>query len=142
MFRSVILTSWLAHDYHYTLTSAIIHPLFMSWVLDTLNSSHLHRYWLIHHELHSKPFTLNLNTKTIFYSKYWKWLLTYHSQHKASTGKSIVTSHMKGVGRLPPGWCLPEVFYPYTFCNLIGLEQWYFNLIWNTYMWKLQNFCR
>ena len=34
-----------------------------------------------------------------------------------------------GVGRLPPGWCLPEVFYPYTFCNLIGLEQWYFSLI-------------
>ena len=26
-------------------------------------------------------------------------------------------------------------------CNLIGLEQWYFNLIWNTYMWKLQTFC-
>ena len=25
------------------------------------------------------------------------------------------------------------------FCNLIGLEQWYFSLIWNTYMWKLQN---
>ena len=27
------------------------------------------------------------------------------------------------------------------FCNLIGLEQWYFSLIWNTYMWKLQNYC-
>ena len=27
------------------------------------------------------------------------------------------------------------------FCNLIGLEQWYFSLIWNTYMWKLQTFC-
>ena len=26
------------------------------------------------------------------------------------------------------------------FCNLIGLEQWYFRLIWNTYMWKLQTF--
>jgi len=25
--------------------------------------------------------------------------------------------------------------------NLIGLEQWYFSLIWNTYMWKLQTFC-
>ena len=34
-----------------------------------------------------------------------------------------------GVGRLPPGWSLPEVFSPYTFCNLIGLEQWYFTLI-------------
>ena len=28
------------------------------------------------------------------------------------------------------------------FCNLIGLEQWYFSLIWNTYMWKLQTLCR
>ena len=27
------------------------------------------------------------------------------------------------------------------FCNLIGLEQWDFSLIWNTYMWKLPTFC-
>ena len=27
------------------------------------------------------------------------------------------------------------------FCNLIGLEEWYFSLISNTYMWKLQTFC-
>ena len=27
------------------------------------------------------------------------------------------------------------------FCNLICWEQWYFSLIWNTYMWKLQTFC-
>ena len=27
------------------------------------------------------------------------------------------------------------------FCNSIGLEQWYFRIIWNTYMWKLQTFC-
>ena len=27
------------------------------------------------------------------------------------------------------------------FCNLIGLEQWYFSLIWNNHMWKLQTFC-
>ena len=26
--------------------------------------------------------------------------------------------------------------------SLIGLEQWYFSLIWNTYMWKLQTLCR
>ena len=26
------------------------------------------------------------------------------------------------------------------FCNLIGSEQWYVSLIWNTYMWKLQTF--
>ena len=32
-------------------------------------------------------------------------------------------------------------FYMRNFCNLIGLEQWYFSLIWNTYMWKLQTFC-
>ena len=30
-------------------------------------------------------------------------------------------------------------YYMSNCCNLIGLEQWYFNLIWNTYMWKLQN---
>ena len=30
--------------------------------------------------------------------------------------------------------------YMRNFCNLIGLEQWYFSLIWNTYMWKLQTF--
>ena len=32
-------------------------------------------------------------------------------------------------------------YYMRNFCNLIGLEQWYFSLIWNTYMWKLQNLC-
>ena len=32
-------------------------------------------------------------------------------------------------------------YYIRNFCNLIGLEQWYFSLIWNTYMWKLQTFC-
>ena len=31
-------------------------------------------------------------------------------------------------------------YYMRNFCNLIGLEQWYFSLIWNTYMWKLQPF--
>ena len=28
------------------------------------------------------------------------------------------------------------------FCNLIGLEPWYFSLIWNTYMRKLGTVCR
>ena len=32
-------------------------------------------------------------------------------------------------------------YYMRNYCNLIGLEQWYFSLIWNTYMWKLQTFC-
>ena len=31
-------------------------------------------------------------------------------------------------------------YYMENFYNLIGLEQWYFTLIWNTYMWKLQTF--
>ena len=31
-------------------------------------------------------------------------------------------------------------YYMRNFCNLIGLEQRYFSLIWNTYMWKLQTF--
>ena len=26
------------------------------------------------------------------------------------------------------------------FRDVIGLERWYFSLIWNTYMWKLQTF--
>ena len=36
-----------------------------------------------------------------------------------------------------------KVLYYHTknYYNLIGLEQWYFSLIWNTYMWKLQTFC-
>ena len=32
-------------------------------------------------------------------------------------------------------------YYMKNFCNLIGLEQCYFSLIWNTYMGKLQTFC-
>ena len=32
-------------------------------------------------------------------------------------------------------------YYMRNFCILIGLEQWYFTLICNTYMWKLQTFC-
>ena len=35
----------------------------------------------------------------------------------------------------------PLYYYMRNFCSLIGLEQWYFSLIWNTYMWKLQTFC-
>ena len=31
-------------------------------------------------------------------------------------------------------------YYMRNFCNLIGLEQCYFSLIWNTYMWILQPF--
>ena len=31
-------------------------------------------------------------------------------------------------------------YYMRNFCNLIGLERWYFSLIWNTYTWKLQTF--
>ena len=34
------------------------------------------------------------------------------------------------------------IYYIRSFCNLIGLDQWYFTLIWDTYMWKLQTFCR
>ena len=33
-------------------------------------------------------------------------------------------------------------YYIRNFCKLIGLEQWYFSLIWNTYLWKLRNVCR
>ena len=32
-------------------------------------------------------------------------------------------------------------YYMRNFCNLIGLDHWCFSLIWNTYMWKLQNHC-
>ena len=32
-------------------------------------------------------------------------------------------------------------YYMRNFGSLIGLEQWYFSLIWNTYRWKLQTFC-
>ena len=35
----------------------------------------------------------------------------------------------------------PLYSYMRNFCIVIGLEQWYFTLIWNTYMWKLQTFC-
>ena len=38
------------------------------------------------------------------------------------------------------GWLQELYYYMRNFCNLIGLEQWYFSLIWNTYMWKLQPF--
>ena len=31
-------------------------------------------------------------------------------------------------------------YYMRNFCSLMGLEQWYFSLIWETYMWKLQPF--
>ena len=31
-------------------------------------------------------------------------------------------------------------YYMRNFCSLIGLEQWYFSLIWNNCMWKLQIF--
>ena len=33
-------------------------------------------------------------------------------------------------------------YYMRNNCNLTGLQLRYFSLIWNTYMWKLQNLCR
>ena len=33
-------------------------------------------------------------------------------------------------------------YYMRNFCNLTGVEQWYFSLIWNTYVWKLQSLLR
>ena len=36
---------------------------------------------------------------------------------------------------------LRDYYMRTSFWNLIGLEQWYSSLIWNTYMWKLQTFC-
>ena len=33
---------------------------------------------------------------------------------------------------------LQVLYYMRNFCDLIGLEQWYFSLIWNSYLWKLQ----
>ena len=38
-------------------------------------------------------------------------------------------------------WFQLLYYYMRNFCNLIGLEQLYFCLIWNTYMSKLQIFC-
>ena len=38
-------------------------------------------------------------------------------------------------------WLQPLYYHMKNFCNLICLEQWYFSLIWNTCMWKLQTFC-
>ena len=38
-------------------------------------------------------------------------------------------------------WFQVLYYYMRNFCNLIGLEQWYFCLLWNTYKWKLQTFC-
>ena len=32
-------------------------------------------------------------------------------------------------------------YYMRNFCNLIGLAQWYFSLIWNIYTSKLQTLC-
>ena len=32
-------------------------------------------------------------------------------------------------------------YFMKNYCSFIGLEQSYFSLIWNTYMWKLQTFC-
>ena len=32
-------------------------------------------------------------------------------------------------------------YYMRIFCNLTGLEQYYFSKIWHTYMWKLQSLC-
>ena len=29
-----------------------------------------------------------------------------------------------------------KIYYVRNFCNLIGLEQWYFSWIWNTYIWQ------
>ena len=40
-----------------------------------------------------------------------------------------------------PGGFRLLYYYMRNSCNLIGSEQWYYSLIWNTYMWKLQTFC-
>ena len=55
-----------------------------------------------------------------------------HSSH------NCIVSMLSRFSRILPPPLLPSLYYYMrNFCNLIGLEQWYFNLIWNNYMWKL-----
>ena len=58
-------------------------------------------------------------------------------------GASKPEQDRKGLCSKLSNSCVLYTLYYYlrNFCNLIGLEQWYFSLIWNTYMWKLQTFC-
>ena len=56
-----------------------------------------------------------------------------------------ITDHENLFVRSLRAWTRPRehllYYYMRNFCNLIGLEQWDFSLIWNTYMWKLPTFC-
>ena len=79
--------------------------------------------------------------------------------HAHHTGAATVVGKAGWRGSFPqwqvegsPGWpvstlvmgavCSFLYYNRRNFCNLIGLEQWYSSLIWNTYMWKVQTFCR
>ena len=58
--------------------------------------------------------------------------------HRVDSGSSKCTQKLHDAHYIVKLQCL--YYYMKNFCNLIGLEQWYFSLVWNTYMWKLQNF--
>ena len=55
----------------------------------------------------------------------------------SSVSREMVRFHEKNIVMHK---LLSLYYYMKNFCNLIGLEQKYFTLIWNTYMWKLQTF--
>ena len=59
-------------------------------------------------------------------------LFTLETDHPSKTAYPVDNSRQTNNTSL--------YYYMRNFCNLIGLEQWYFTLIWNTYMWKLQTF--
>ena len=72
--------------------------------------------------------------KFIILSFLWHWCRNIYLE--CGNREQIYTRFLFRSFSFPVLYC-----YMRNFCNLIGLEQWYFTLIWNTYMWKLQTFC-
>ena len=56
----------------------------------------------------------------------WYFTIAINCKELRVTLSSINNQHKAVYGR--------SYFYMTNFCNLIGLEQWYFSLIWSTYM--------
>ena len=72
--------------------------------------------------------------KFIILSFLWHWCRNIYLE--CGNREQIYTRFLFRSFSFPVLYC-----YMRNFCNLIGLEQWYFSLIWNTDMWKLQTFC-
>ena len=97
----------------------------------------------------ASPSNLSLNFFLLCFYYFWAENISEYCRKDKSLGvlsqkflMMFLVSEVKSSSHVIIHYMIFHMLYYYmiNLCNLIGLEQWYFSLIWNAYMWKLQTF--